>query len=140
MTLLLFILVVPLTGFRSQRQEGLCRQVAGKMIYASPGDNPSTKANSLSPGDRLILPDSLYANSQLHMDGIHGTPTAPITIPAEHDGEAIIDGAGRASHVIEGSNRSYIIDEYGVHHAQDTRHPAPVLNASISLHLAMNYH
>src|SRR6266480_4556964 len=79
LALLLFILVLPLTGFRSQRQDGLCRQVAGKMIYASPGDNLSTKANSLSPGDRLILPDSLYANSQLHMDGIHGTPTAPIT-------------------------------------------------------------
>jgi hypothetical protein len=101
---LLLMFAVPLTGFGSQRQ-----QEAGNIIYASPGDNLSTKAKSLSPGDGLILHDGLYTNSQLLVDGIHGTQTAPITIQAEHDGKTIIDGAGSVPHVIEVSNSSYII-------------------------------
>src|SRR5579859_390681 len=88
---LLLLLTVPLTGFRPQRQYQLPLQASGNIIYASPGDNLSTKADSLSPGDRLILHDGIYANSQLLVDGIHGTQTAPIIIQAEHDGKAIID-------------------------------------------------
>ena len=108
-TFLLLILAVPLTGFRSQSQYELRLQTAGKIIYASPGDDLSTKANSLSPGDTLILHDGLYTNGQLHADGIHGRQTTPITIQAEHDGKAIIDGAGSASPVIEVNNSSYVI-------------------------------
>ena len=106
---LLLILAVPLAGFRSQRQYGLPWQAAENIIYASPGDNLSAKANSLSPGDRLILHDGLYVNSELYVNGIHGTQTMPITIQAEHDGKAIIDGAGSAPHVIEVNNSSNVV-------------------------------
>ena len=106
---LLLIFVVPLTGFGSQRQHELRQQAAGNTIYASPGDNLSAKANSLSPGDTLLLQDGLYSNSELHVNGIHGTATAPITIRAEHDGKAIIDGAGSAPYVVEVKNSSYIV-------------------------------
>lgn len=107
--LLVLLLVVPLTGFGSQRQYGLRQQAVGNTIYASPGENLSAKANSLTPGDTLILRDGLYANSQLHMDEIHGMQTAPITIRAEHDGRAIIDGAGSAPGVIEVNDSSYVV-------------------------------
>src|SRR5260370_18387150 len=117
---LLLIFVVPLTGFGSQRQHELRQQAAGNTIYASPGDNLSAKANSLSPGDTLLLQDGLYSNSELHVNGIHGTATAPITIRAEHDGKAIIDGAGSASYVIEVKNSSYVIVDGFV-----SRNPGP---------------
>jgi hypothetical protein len=107
--ILLFVLVVPLAGFHPQRQSEPHQQAAGRVIFASPGDNLSAKANGLSPGDSLILHDGLYANSQLHVNGIRGTQAAPITIQAEHDGKAIIDGAGTAVHVIEVNNSSYVV-------------------------------
>ena len=43
------------------------------------------------------------------MDRIHGTPTAPITIQADHDGKAIIDGTGSAPYVIEANDSSYVV-------------------------------
>ena len=106
---LLLILAVPLTGFGYQRKDELYQEGAGNMIYASPGDNLSAKANSLSPGDTLILHDGLYAHSELHVNGIHGTQAAPITIQAENDGKAIIDGAGSAPSVIEVNDSSYVV-------------------------------
>jgi hypothetical protein len=106
---LLLILFVPLTGFVSQSQYELRKQAAGNIIYVSPGDSLSAKASSLSPGDTLILRDGLYANSELQVKGLHGTQTAPITIQADHDGKAIIDGAGSAPHVIEVNNSSYVV-------------------------------
>src|SRR5215471_8147654 len=89
--LLFLLLPIPLTGFCSQVQYELDLKAAGRIIYASPGDDLSAKANSLAPGDMLILRVGLYSNSQLQVDGIHGTPTEPITIQAEFDGKAIID-------------------------------------------------
>jgi hypothetical protein len=36
-------------------------------------------------------------------------PTAPITIQADHDGKATIDGAGSAPYVIEENDNSYVV-------------------------------
>ncbi|MCB0086247.1 MAG: hypothetical protein KDE47_35140, partial [Caldilineaceae bacterium] len=47
----------------------------------------------LQPGDTLILLDGVYAQS-LAPDGLSGTPEAPITIRAQHDGMVTIDGQG----------------------------------------------
>src|SRR5260370_38198268 len=81
---LLLIFVVPLTGFGSQRQRELRQQAAGNTIYASPGDNLSAKANSLSPGRTLLLQDGLNSNSELNVTGIHGTTPALVTLQRAH--------------------------------------------------------
>lgn len=49
--------------------------------------------NKLGPGDTLILLDGVYYQS-LHPDKVSGEPGRPITVRAQHDGRAIIDGQG----------------------------------------------
>lgn len=47
----------------------------------------------LRPGDELVLLDGTY-RQPLEPNGRNGTPDAPITIRAQHDGAVIIDGQG----------------------------------------------
>ncbi len=47
--------------------------------------------SSLQPGDTLVLLDGTY-RQPLEPNGPNGTAEAPITIRAQHDGKAIIDG------------------------------------------------
>ena len=46
---------------------------------------------SLAPGDTLVVMDGLYQQN-IEPTGADGTPEQPITIRAQHDGQAIIDG------------------------------------------------
>jgi Chondroitinase B len=77
-------------------------------VYASPGDDLQKKASSLSAGQTLILRDGFYANQGLVVEDVHGTATAPITIMAEHDGKAIIDGGTSGGDTVWIENSSYI--------------------------------
>jgi hypothetical protein len=52
-----------------------------------------TGEETLGPGDTLILMDGTYYQS-LHPHGVTGEPGRPITVRAQHDGRAIIDGQG----------------------------------------------
>lgn len=65
----------------------------GKSIYVGPKDDVDPAIRTLGPGDTLVLRDGLY-DGCLPLEGIHGSAEAPITIKAEHDGKAIIDGGG----------------------------------------------
>lgn len=49
--------------------------------------------SQLQPGDTLVLLDGLYTEP-LEPNGSSGTPEQPITIQAQHDGQAVIDGQG----------------------------------------------
>jgi hypothetical protein len=66
------------------------------VYYASPGDNLTTKAGSLLPGDTLYLNDGTYTGAAdsliCDVSALTGTPQNHITIAALHDGAAIIDG------------------------------------------------
>ena len=83
--------------------------VIADAVYASPGDNLQQKASNLSAGKTLVLRDGFYANQGLIVEHIHGTETEPITIMAEHDGKAIIDGGGPSAQTVWIENSSYII-------------------------------
>lgn len=63
---------------------------AGDTYYVSPGNDLSVVVAMLSPGDTLVLRDGVYHSSMLV--GVAGTATLPITIRAEHDGRAFVDG------------------------------------------------
>jgi hypothetical protein len=52
-----------------------------------------TPGNKLQPGNTLVLLDGVYTQS-LEPDLIGGQPGKPITIRAQHDGQAVIDGQG----------------------------------------------
>lgn len=83
---------------------------AGNIVSVSTGDDLSTAANSLKAGDTLLLSDGIYSNQGLFARELHGSPSSPITIRAEHDGKAIIDAKGGANAVyIAGS--SYVVLE-----------------------------
>src|SRR2546428_13447422 len=107
--LVVLAIVASLTVFLSQHpgEPGQKSVAGGKTVFASPGNGLSSMANRLSPGDTLLLRDGLYSNSRLGIDGIHGTSTSPITIRAEHDGKAVIDGGGPP--VIEVSNSPFLL-------------------------------
>src|ERR1700730_10768331 len=94
LSLLLVIIFIPLTVIITLQSQKIRQHAAGNITFASPGDNLQGKVGSLSPGDTLILHDGLYMNQTVQTDGIHGTATSPITIEAEHDGKAIVDGGG----------------------------------------------
>ena len=83
--------------------------VIANAVYVSPGDNLQQKASNLSAGKTLVLRDGFYANQSLIVEHVHGTATAPITIMAEHDGKAIIDGGGPSGRTVWIEHSSYII-------------------------------
>jgi hypothetical protein len=56
--------------------------------------NKETPGNKLQPGDVLILMNGIYYQT-LQDYKLSGEPGHPITIRAQHDGKAIIDGAGK---------------------------------------------
>src|SRR5438552_191173 len=56
-------------------------RATGNTIYASPGDNLTTKVSALQPGDTLLLNDGVYY-APLNVVNKVGTATAPITIKA----------------------------------------------------------
>lgn len=85
--------------------------IPANAIYASPGDNLQQKVNNLSPGQTLVLRDGFYANQGLSMNKIVGTANAPITVMAEHDGKAIIDGGGPKGQTVWIYYSSYITVE-----------------------------
>lgn len=70
-----------------------------------PSDNLSTALSSLSAGDTLILQDGVYTTALVVNNS--GTSGNPITIRAENDGGAIIDGQDTLSHAVE-LNGDYI--------------------------------
>jgi hypothetical protein len=98
--------------FLTQQQERR-QQAAGKTVFAYPGDNLSSKVSSLQPGDTLILHDGIYANTHFLISRVNGSSTSPITIEAEHDGKAIIDGDADSSNlaVLEIKGSTYITVE-----------------------------
>jgi Chondroitinase B len=96
-------------------------------IYASPGDNLQDQVRNLSPGQTLVLRDGFYANQGLIMEKVDGTTNAPITIMAEHDGKAIIDGGGSNGQTVWIHNSSYIIVQGIV--AQHGQEPVVVYNS-----------
>ncbi len=107
--LLVFILLsIYLTILLLSQRQQLQEHAAGNVIYASPGDNLNQKVSSLTPGDTLIFHDGIY-NGSLPAANIHGTSSQLITIEAEHDGMAIIDGQNTVSTVIDLSNSSYVL-------------------------------
>jgi hypothetical protein len=65
----------------------------GKTLYVSPGQ-PYPWAQ-LYPGDTLILRDGTYP--PMRPNARNGEPGKPITIRAEHDGKAVIDGKGQTA-------------------------------------------
>jgi hypothetical protein len=109
--LFLLSFLLPSSPFLTQKQERH-QQTAGNVVFASPGDNLSSIVSTLQHGDTLILHDGVYANSLL-ISGVNARPSAPITIEAEHDGQAILDGGGDSSDdaVLEIKDSSYITVE-----------------------------
>jgi hypothetical protein len=90
----------------------------GNVYYANPGDDLTAKASVLQPGDTLILHDGIYANQHIYLQNVHATATAPITIQAEHDGQATVDGGATTSNVhgIYLGHDSYItVQGFSVH-------------------------
>lgn len=59
-------------------------------FYVSPESNLSSAVSDLNPGDTLILRDGIYYSAMNVR--VSGTVSRPITIKAEHDGRAIVDG------------------------------------------------
>ncbi len=108
--LLFMAVIISFLVIVSEKNQDIRQHAAGNMIYANPGDNLPQKVSSLHPGDTLILNDGTFTNSQLLVQNIHGTQTAPITIEAAHDGAAIIDGNSNANYpaIIQVDNSSYI--------------------------------
>jgi len=87
----------------------MCALTAGAATYhVSPDGNLAAALGKLRPGDTLLLRDGIY-RQELHPPR-SGEKGRPITIRAEHDGGAVIDGEGkRAPVAIRG--RNYIIIE-----------------------------
>jgi hypothetical protein len=87
-------------------------------------------SSKLQPGDTLILLDGIYYQS-LRPRGVTGQPGQPITVRAQHDGKAIIDGQGvkipvefehkavAYYYVIQGivarNSSSHVLSIYGTH-------------------------
>jgi hypothetical protein len=126
--------MLPFPAWLTPQKQDARQQAAGKTVFASPGDNLSSTVSRLQPGDTLILRDGLYAQTHFLLSGVNGTSVAPITIRAEHDGQAILDGGGDPEDqaVLEITGSSYITveglvvrnggqDVVGVYHA-DTHH------------------
>ena len=95
---------------REQNTRGQALQASSK--YITPSDSLATAIRQLNPGDTLILGDGVYKQT-LGLNNVHGTPDNYITIKAENDGQAIIDGerhlgwdGGRQTMII--SNSSYV--------------------------------
>ncbi|MFH0863735.1 MAG: chondroitinase-B domain-containing protein [Candidatus Gottesmanbacteria bacterium] len=81
----------------------------GAEYYVSPTDSLATAVSQLQPGDTLILRDGTYYQS-LNIT-VSGTAGNPITIKAEHDGLAIVDGQNaREPFRIEGTGGSHKTD------------------------------
>ena len=76
---------------------------AGRTYYMTPADSFDAKIGALRPGDTLILRDGVYRQSLI--PSVNGTATQPITIRAENDGKAIIDGEGKRTPVEFGHTR-----------------------------------
>jgi Chondroitinase B len=95
-------------GSREPSSSSSPQPVINDAVYASPGDNLQQMAGNLSAGKTLILRDGFY-NQGLIVEHVHGTATAPITIMAEHDGKAIIDGGGPTRQTVWIEFSSYII-------------------------------
>lgn len=66
---------------------------AGKTLYIAPGQ--PYPWSSLYPGDTLILRDGIYPPMRPNVR--NGEAGKPITVRAEHDGKAIIDGKGNTA-------------------------------------------
>mgnify|MGYP000909758466 CR=1 FL=1 len=62
----------------------------GKTYYMTPTDSFEVKLSALQPGDTLILRDGVYKQVLMPMN--NGVAGKPITVKAENDGKAIIDG------------------------------------------------
>jgi Chondroitinase B len=98
---------------------GSCHDVAtlpilGRAYYVSPAGNdgnPGTQdapfgtishgLDVVAPGDTIVVRDGVYAEALTpHTSGTSG---APITLRAEHDGQAVVDGLGvRRPLVVQG--------------------------------------
>ena len=89
---------------------------AGKTYYMAPGGNDGAAGSlaapwatferawrSLAAGDTLVLLDGTYRQSMI--PAVNGTASAPITVRAANDGQAIIDGEGRRTPVEFGHTR-----------------------------------
>lgn len=72
--------------------------------------NGSLPSNQLEPGDTLIIKDGVYYQSIRPGYGVGGEPGNPITIRAQNDGKAIIDGQGVRTPVYLGDQGYFIIE------------------------------
>lgn len=95
----------------------------GAIYYVSPSgdDNKSGQSElnawatfvrawkDMTPGDTLILMDGVY-NQSLY-PSINGQEGSLVTIKAQHDGQAIIDGQGVRDPIVLEVNRHYFIIE-----------------------------
>ncbi len=79
----------------------------GSMSRPTPTSTPVPTVSS-EPSSSSS-PQPVIADAGLIVAHIHGTETEPITIMAEHDGKAIIDGGGPSAQTVWIENSSYII-------------------------------
>jgi len=107
------------------------RDVSAATRYVSPGDDLSAAIAGLSPGDTLILRDGVY-HSSIFIN-VAGTATQPITIRAEHDGRAFVDGQSSRK-PCEIVNSSWVnVEGIVCHHSPDM-----VFNIAHSNHIYLN--
>ena len=98
-------IAAPQSRFIDQNTAEPGRGPAGTIYYVSPSGNDANSGLSpaapwatfdrawqaLYPGDTLILMDGIY-RQKLQPNRRNGQPGNPITIRAQHDGRAVIDG------------------------------------------------
>lgn len=106
-------------------QSSLVLAQTGNIYYISPSGNDSQSGNSTAdawatfarawqtmvPGDTLIVMDGVYYQSI--RPNIAGDPGAPITVRAQNDGKATIDGQGATSPIAlwaEGKALYFVIE------------------------------
>ena len=75
------------------------RSAFAATITVTTSDNLQTKLNSANPGDTVVLQDGTYTQALIMTNS--GTSGNYITIKAENDGGAIIDGQDTLSHAVE---------------------------------------
>ncbi len=97
----------------------------------------------LNPGDTLILQDGTYTRhttGMLHINNLHGTPTAPITIIAENERQAHIKSEGYTSPIhIHSSSHLTLIGITAIHGDRSSdngaRSPHDIIQVRSSEHI-----
>jgi hypothetical protein len=106
--LLLSVAISPLSGYAATYYLATNGSDAHSGTYAKPWATFDHAWSVMRPGDTLLVKDGIYVQSIAST--VSGTMGNPITIKAEHDGGAIIDGGGSRP-ALDVSNKGFLTIE-----------------------------